>query len=72
MVYISKLVKKALYKPWPQLSIAEHDMRASATPTRDRPAILHLPAATVMYYHEYTVYFLRAIISQSTLHPYGT
>jgi hypothetical protein len=38
------MIDKALYKPWPQLKIAEPRMRTS-----NRLAVLHLAAAVVMY-----------------------
>jgi hypothetical protein len=45
-------MREALYKPWPQLSITGILMRTSASPRssyRDRPAMLHFPAAAVIY-----------------------
>jgi hypothetical protein len=52
------LEKNSLYKPELQLSIAGLWKRASFAPdplTRDRPAMLHLPAAAVMYYEYFVI-----------------
>jgi hypothetical protein len=42
--FLSMSEKSTITNPWPQLSIPGLHMR-----TRDRPAMLHLPFATVLY-----------------------